>query len=54
MTNLSKGSTYSAVVPLTAIGFSKLTNLVIGNTYYLNLNLNLVSYDVPDVNLVFQ
>jgi hypothetical protein len=27
MTNLSKGSTYSAVVPLTAIGFSKHTNL---------------------------
>jgi hypothetical protein len=35
---------------LMATGFSKLTNLFYGNTKYLNLNLNLnlVSYDVPD------
>ena len=29
------------------------TNLF-GYTKYLNLNLNLVSYDVPELNLVFQ
>ncbi len=29
------------------------TNLF-GHTKYLNLNLNLVSYDVPELNLVFQ
>jgi hypothetical protein len=47
MTNL-KGSTYIAVVPLTAIVSSEPSNLF-GYTKYLNLNLNLnlVSYD-PD------
>jgi hypothetical protein len=40
MTNLSKGSTYSAVVPLTAIVSQNLTNSF-GYTKYLNLNLNL-------------
>jgi hypothetical protein len=39
MTNLSKGSTYSAVVPLTAIGFSKHFTNLFGYTKYLNLNL---------------
>ena len=55
MTNLSKGSTYSAVVPLTAIGFSKHTNLF-GYTNYLNLNLNLnlISLMLFQINLVFQ
>ena len=56
MTNL-KGSTYSAVVPLTAIGFSKHTNLF-GYTNYLNLNLNLnlnlISLMLFPINLVFQ
>ena len=44
MTNLSKGSTYSAVVPLTAMVLEP-SNLF-GYTKYLNLNLNLnlVSY----------
>ena len=50
-----KGSTYIAVVPLTAIVSQNLTNLF-GFTKYLNLNLNLnlISLMLFPINLVFQ
>ena len=48
-----KGSTYIAVVPLTAIVSQNLTNLF-GFTKYLNLNLNLISLMLFPINLVLQ
>jgi len=50
MTNLSKGSTYSAVVPLTAMVLEPLIYLVIPNTWTWTWSV----YDVPELNLVFQ